>query len=679
MVKRRGRGGAAAGTKTTTKPTVTKKNASGGALANIEAMAGAFNKDVDENKDVDSHPLAVNHYLVVRYRDDSPRLAKILGVGGRTPQTQQYYVHYFDFNRRMDEWVKLDRILIYPSSANALGKERSEAEDLIHKQKHEAEHGAATVTKKESSQSLNRTASTDTLNQAPIKVKKKTKKRGDDNGPAYTGPKLKRSVSNVSAISLVSMRSEGSSQVDGEHDDAMLIDDDDDENYDGEDVYSQNSGDELDDYLSGSEMSETSSTQASRKGVRQSAARGNLLSSPSGSPRKLYDNDVANDKIDALTRNMADNRTHMLSLVGNTVGTGSQRQDITNMEELEHDEHEGLEESALREHEELTKIKNFNTVLLGEHIMECWYFSPFPREYWLDAPVECIYFCEYTLRFFSTKDELVRYQTKRSEALPRHPPGNELYRDNKVSMFEVDGAVEKTYCQNLSYFAKLFLDHKTLLEDVDVFLFYVLCTHDNNGFHPVGYFSKNKFSDYGYNLACILTFPSAQRKGFGKFLISFSYELSKKENKLGSPEKPLSDLGNLSYRSYWANAILNCLKDWKESEISVMDICRITSIVASDVILTLDMLELLYTVESDGDDAATDGCSKRIIIMSNSIIEDLLLKYPPNILTVDPDKLHWAPLYITDQRRDKWTISAKMSVAGEKLEDQLKKLEQYYS
>lgn len=51
---------------------------------------------------------------------------------------------------------------------------------------------------------------------------------------------------------------------------------------------------------------------------------------------------------------------------------------------------------------------------------------------------------------------------------------------------------------------------------------------DAYGFHPVGYFSKEKYSDLGYNLACILTFPSYQRKGYGRFLISFSYELSKK-------------------------------------------------------------------------------------------------------------------------------------------------------
>lgn len=88
-------------------------------------------------------------------------------------------------------------------------------------------------------------------------------------------------------------------------------------------------------------------------------------------------------------------------------------------------------------------------------------------------------------------------------------------------MWEVDGTKEKIYCQNLCYIAKMFLDHKTLYYDVDVFFFYVMTRLDEFGFHVVGYFSKEKNSDFGYNLACILTLPCHQRTGYGRFLIQF--------------------------------------------------------------------------------------------------------------------------------------------------------------
>ena len=42
----------------------------------------------------------------------------------------------------------------------------------------------------------------------------------------------------------------------------------------------------------------------------------------------------------------------------------------------------------------------------------------------------------------------------------------------------------------------------------------------------VGYFSKEKYSSEEYNLACILTLPCYQRKGYGKLMIAFSSDTS---------------------------------------------------------------------------------------------------------------------------------------------------------
>ena len=51
---------------------------------------------------------------------------------------------------------------------------------------------------------------------------------------------------------------------------------------------------------------------------------------------------------------------------------------------------------------------------------------------------------------------------------------------------------------------------------------FVLCL---SGYHTVGYFSKEKNCQDNYNLACILVLPAFQRKGYGKFLIAFAYQV----------------------------------------------------------------------------------------------------------------------------------------------------------
>ena len=194
---------------------------------------------------------------------------------------------------------------------------------------------------------------------------------------------------------------------------------------------------------------------------------------------------------------------------------------------------------------------------------------------------------------------------------------------------------------------RLFLDHKTLMYEVDPFLFYVICEVDDRGFHPVGYFSKEKYSEMGYNLACILTFPCHQRKGYGNFIIQFSYELSKKEEKVGSPEKPLSDLGSVSYKSYWTKVLLNILKEYNGKEISVMDLTKLTSITSEDIIQTLQHLNIIKYFNG-----------QYIVVVASEIINKLLIKVTKKGILVNPEQLHWTPLHV-DIKRDKWSLKAK--------------------
>jgi histone acetyltransferase HTATIP len=245
--------------------------------------------------------------------------------------------------------------------------------------------------------------------------------------------------------------------------------------------------------------------------------------------------------------------------------------------------------SMTQSHHEISRVKNLDRIQIGRHEVEAWYFSPYPIEF---AHIPILYICEFCLSFYGSEAQIHRHRMK---CTLLHPPGNEIYRSEEIHFFEIDGRRQKTWCRNLSLLSKCFLDHKTLYYDVDPFLYYVMCQRDVNGLHLIGYFSKEKESAENYNVACILTLPQYQRLGFGKLLIEFSYELSKKEGKLGSPEKPLSDLGLLSYRAYWEETIvgfiLECQK--KNEGVSIEEIAQKTAIVHSDVMHVCQTLQLL--------------------------------------------------------------------------------------
>jgi histone acetyltransferase SAS3 len=226
--------------------------------------------------------------------------------------------------------------------------------------------------------------------------------------------------------------------------------------------------------------------------------------------------------------------------------------------------------------------------------IDTWYAAPYPEEY---SRNRVLYICEFCLKYMNSDYVAWRHKLK---CPAKHPPGDEIYRHNSVSVFEVDGRKNPVYCQNLCLLAKLFLGSKTLYYDVEPFLFYVLCEYDDMGYHFVGYFSKEKRASSQNNVSCILTLPIHQRKGYGNLLIDFSYLLTRVEEKTGSPEKPLSDMGLVSYRNYWrlimCRYILNHSSSGdktKKQGLSIKQISDDTGLTPDDVISALEGLRCL--------------------------------------------------------------------------------------
>ncbi|WAR21480.1 KAT7-like protein [Mya arenaria] len=176
-----------------------------------------------------------------------------------------------------------------------------------------------------------------------------------------------------------------------------------------------------------------------------------------------------------------------------------------------------------REHEMSVHYERFDNqeyrirqLEIGRYEISTWYSSPYPDEY---ARLPKIYLCEFCLKYMKTATILRRHVAK---CVWRHPPGDEIYRKNNISMFE------------------------TLYFDVEPFLFYVMTENDTHGCHILGYFSKEKNSFLNYNVSCILTLPQYMRKGYGKMLIDFnvSQETAINANDIVST---LQALGMLKY------------------------------------------------------------------------------------------------------------------------------------
>ncbi|KIW53999.1 hypothetical protein PV05_06397 [Exophiala xenobiotica] len=262
--------------------------------------------------------------------------------------------------------------------------------------------------------------------------------------------------------------------------------------------------------------------------------------------------------------------------------------------------------------------RNIGQVVLGNLLFETWYYSPYPdtvilgREHLstikhaytpgsaadlrqanahgLEQP-QCdrLYVCPCCFRYTPDANDFAQHlqvhRTRREQGLETQPVPEsafKVYEWEGHAIWEIDGEREKSYCQNLSLFGKLFLEQKSVFFDTGGFKYYALTYTKPQAVAPVtkgrgrkrsssvfeddilyqtqvlGFFSKENLSWDANNLACILVFPPFQHRQLGQLLMAVSYKLSGWEwegGVIGGPEKPLSAMGRKSYLRFWSERI----------------------------------------------------------------------------------------------------------------------------
>ncbi|KAJ4338923.1 SAS complex subunit [Didymella glomerata] len=276
---------------------------------------------------------------------------------------------------------------------------------------------------------------------------------------------------------------------------------------------------------------------------------------------------------------------------------------------------------------------NVLEVVFGSLLIKPWYPSFYPEEL-VGRKVERLYVCQWCFKY--TK-ELTGF-IKHLRACPlrsSEPPGTHVYTSNGYSLYEIDGEKNKLYAQNLCLFAKLFLDTKSVFYDVTTFLSYLLVAHNPTPSIPntqldadapvaqnqvVGFFSKEKMSWDNNNLACILVFPPWQKQGLGQILMGASYEISRREGRMGGPEKPLSDLGRLAYVHYWSQTLARTILSCPSKKIlTVNDLGQKTFIVPDDILATLQDMDVLEHKKRGGAEAVINKAKVRAWVEKHKV------------------------------------------------------------
>lgn len=259
--------------------------------------------------------------------------------------------------------------------------------------------------------------------------------------------------------------------------------------------------------------------------------------------------------------------------------------------------------------------RNIDKVVLGNLLFDTWYFSPYPEsilfgadhasakvatngEHKNGAPervttpmIPKLHACPFCFRYTVNSGDYALHIQKHVSETERDPEGwlpvpqsaLKVYEWDGYTVWDIDGEQEKLYCQNLSLFAKLFLEQKSVFFDTSGFHYFVLTYSSPNlptspsagksrgrrrssstkteslfKNQVLGFFSKETLSWDANNLACILVFPPYQHRNLGQLLMAVSYKLSGwewEDSVIGGPEKPLSTLGRKGYLRFWSERI----------------------------------------------------------------------------------------------------------------------------
>ncbi|RXM94802.1 Histone acetyltransferase KAT6A [Acipenser ruthenus] len=132
---------------------------------------------------------------------------------------------------------------------------------------------------------------------------------------------------------------------------------------------------------------------------------------------------------------------------------------------------------------------------------------------------------------------------------------------------------------------------------------------------------------------------SSSAKPIGSVPRRPGYLLSKREGRAGSPEKPLSDLGRLSYMAYWKSVLLECLHRCHDKQLTIKKLSKLTGICPQDITATLQQLGML------------EPRGGRLVLLRREkmILEHMArLRARPRHIELHPESLHWTPVIVSN-------------------------------